>query len=176
MPSAELQGQGVKGVLQRAEALGGQASFKAQPGQGVMLQVNRHSFRQLLSRKPIFQSITVPIKSPGSLSGGILTAAATIPIVLAQTGIYLGNSVSSGIWLWFILVVLLLTITGWMTARFVQAQNRSAQMLQSSLAGIGTIIIAYGIILAVSPAIQGMDALLNHGLNPASEAYFPSHY
>jgi len=171
VPSAELQGQGLKGVLQRAEALGGQAFFKAQPGQGVMLQVNLPFLPAIVEQETDFPIDNRPNKIAWiALSGGILSAAATIPIVLAQTGIYLGNSVSSGIWLWLILVVLLLMVTGWMTARFVPAQNRSAQLLQSALAGIGTIIIAYGIILAVSPAIQGMDALLNHGLKPASEA------
>jgi signal transduction histidine kinase len=171
VPSAELQGQGLKGVLQRAEALGGQASFKARPGQGVMLQVNLPLLPAIVEQETDFPIDNRPNKIAWiALSGGILTAAATIPIILAQTGVYLGNSVNSGVWLWLILAVLLVMITGWMTARFVPAQNRSAQMLQSALAGIGTIIIAYGVILAVSPAIQGMDALLNHGLNPASEA------
>ncbi|MBW6472368.1 MAG: sensor histidine kinase [Anaerolineaceae bacterium] len=169
-PSGDTSGQGMRGILQRAEALGGQAQFSSKLGQGVSIQVELPLLTVELDK-----DLDLPVDKRLnrlawiSLLGGVLSAAAFVPIVLAQTGIYLGMAVLNGIWLWLALVIGLLVATGWLAGRFVPAGNRSAQILQSALAGIGGSIIAYGALLAASPAIQGMDALLNYGLKPASE-------
>jgi signal transduction histidine kinase len=170
-PSAKQPGQGLRGILQRTEAMGGQASFKTQPGQGVVLQVNLPFLTVVMEEEIDIPVDTRPNKITWiALLGGLLTAAATTPIILAQTGIYLGASVSSAVWLWLILAAALLTATGWLTAHFIPAQNRSIKILLSATSGAIAAMIAFAMIIAASAAIQGMDALLNHGLNPASEA------
>jgi len=168
--SGETSGQGLRGILQRAEALGGQAQFSSKPGQGVLIQVELPLLTVELDK-----DLDLPVDkrlnrlAMISLVGGVLSAIAFLPVLLAQTGVYLEIIIENGIWLWLALVIGLLVATGWLAGRFVPAANRSAQIMQSALVGIGASIIAYGALLAASPAIQGMDALLNYGLKPASE-------
>ncbi|PKO05461.1 MAG: hypothetical protein CVU41_12585 [Chloroflexi bacterium HGW-Chloroflexi-3] len=168
--TAEPSGQGLHGILKRAEALGGQAQLSSKPGQGVLLQVNLPLLAIDLEEE-LEAQVDNRLNRIAciSLLGGVLSAIAFLPVLLAQTGIYLEMTIENGIWLWLALVIGLLLATGWLAGRFIPAANRSAQIMQSALAGIGASIIAYGALLAASPAIQGMDALLNHGLKPASE-------
>ena len=169
--TAEHAGQGLRSILQRVESLGGQAIFSSKPGQGMTLLVNLP-----LLTVEIEEEQEVPSDNRLnriawiSLLCGVMSAIAFLPIVLAQTGFYLGSSMENGIWMWFSLVIVIIALAGWFVGRFIPASNRSAQILQSSLAGIGTIIVSFGILLAVSPVIQAIDALLKHGLKPASEA------
>jgi hypothetical protein len=169
-PSTTKPSQGLRGILERAESLGGQAHIKAMPEKGVALQVSL----PLLPPVEIEERDLVVDNRANkiawiSLLGGVLSVAALTPIVRAQTGGYLGESLNSAVWLWLIPAVLIITITGWLVGRIVPASDRSAQILQSAISAAGATSIAYGFILAASTAMQGMDALLTHGLHPASE-------
>lgn len=170
-PSGESSGLGLIGILQRAEALGGQAQFSSKPGQGVSIQVELPLLPVELEQEsdtPVDRRLN---RLAGiSLLGGVLSAIAFLPVLLAQTGVYLEMEIANGVWFWLFLVIGLLVATGWLAGRLVPVANRSAQIMQSALSGIGASIIAYAGLLAASPAIQGMDALLNHGLKPASES------
>ncbi len=169
-PSTTKPGQGLRGILERAEALGGQAQIKAMPNQGVNLQVTL----PLLSPVEMEEQDLVADNRANkiawiSLLGGVLSAATLTPIVLAQVGGYLSESSNSALWLWLIPAVLFITLTGWLAGRFIPAADRSVQILQSAISAAGAAIIAYGLVLVVPVALQGMDALLRHGLHPASE-------
>ena len=169
--TGETSGQGMRGILNRAEALSGLAQFSSKPGHGVSIHVELPLMPVELEQErdtPVDKRLN---RLAGiSLLGGVLSGFAFLPVLLAQTEVYLQMTIGNGVWLWLALVIGLLVATGWLAGRFVPAVNRSAQIIQSAFVGIGGSIIAYGALLAASPAIQGMDALLNHGLRPASES------
>ena len=170
-PSATNKGQGLNGIFQRAEALGGQAQIKGAPDEGVSLQVSLPFRPTIVADEQEIQVDNRPNRIAWtSLYRGVLSAAAFLPLVLAQIGIYQGREFASGTWFWIIVPVFMVMFAGWLTGRFIPASNRSARILLSALSGIGVSITTFGLILATPISIQAMDALLNYGLNSASEA------